>query len=215
MRNQTSPLDDLKHIRQMMEESSKFISLSGLSGVAVGCFALLGAAIAYFMILDFGAIRYDEYFRVLAGGGRNTLRLALVADALFVLAGALLSAWYLSYRKSHQSGQAFWTSSARKMVMSLLSVLATGGVFCLILILQGYFKLVVPSMLIFYGLALLHAAKYSRQDIFSLAWVQIGLGLLAALFLNYGLLIWTIGFGFVHIVYGIVMYYKYDRTCCV
>ena len=85
----------------------------------------------------------------------------------------------------------------------------------MILILQGYFKLVVPSMLLFYGLALLHAAKYSKQDVFSLAWVQIGLGLLAALLLNYGLLIWTIGFGFVHIVYGIVMYYKYDRTCCI
>src|ERR1700744_2877545 len=39
-------LEALKDIRQIMERSGRFISLSGWSGVAAGCWALAGAAIA-------------------------------------------------------------------------------------------------------------------------------------------------------------------------
>lgn len=211
MKNQTSPLDDLKHIRQMMEESTKFLSLSGLSGVAVGCFALLGSAIAYFFILDKGMVSYDEFLRVVQGGWFNHFRLYMILDALFVLAGALASAWYITYRKGKHHGQRFWTPSAKKMVGSLSSILAIGGMFCAILMVQGYGKLLASAMLLFYGMALLNAAKYSKQDIRTLGYTEIVLGLTAAVFLNHGLLIWTIGFGIVHIVYGTVMYYKYDR----
>jgi predicted lysophospholipase L1 biosynthesis ABC-type transport system permease subunit len=35
--------DDIKAIREMMEKSSKFLSLSGLSGVVAGCAAIAGA----------------------------------------------------------------------------------------------------------------------------------------------------------------------------
>ncbi|MFT3739303.1 MAG: hypothetical protein QM786_11135 [Breznakibacter sp.] len=211
MKNQTSPVDDLKHIRQMMEESSKFLSLSGLSGIAVGCFALLGSAVAYFLILEQGTIRYDEFLRVVQGGWFNHFRLYMILDALFVLTGALVSAWYITYRQGKHKGQKFWTPSAKKLVGSLSSVLVTGGLFCIILLLQGYGKLLASSMLIFYGLALLNAAKYSKHDIRSLAYAQVVLGLLGAVLLDYGLFIWTIGFGMVHIIYGTVMYFKYDR----
>jgi len=40
---------------------------------------------------------------------------------------------------------------------------------------------------------------------------EIALGLLAGLFMNFGMLFWTIGFGVLHIVYGFVMYLKYDK----
>jgi hypothetical protein len=96
------------------------------------------------------------------------------------------------------------------MVYGLLSVLVTGGLFCLILIYQGYFRIIASVMLLFYGIALINASKYSKQDIKTLGYTEILLGLLAALWLNHGLLFWTIGFGLVHIVYGILMYVKYD-----
>lgn len=210
MKNLTSPIDDIKHIRQMMEESSKFLSLSGLSGVAVGCFALLGAAIAHFWILDNGAVKYDEYLKVLPGNYGRGIRLSMFLTAILTLTGALLSAWYISFRKSRNLQIGFWTPSAKKMVTSLFVVLATGGIFSMILVFHGYFKMIAAVMLIFYGLALLNASKYSKQDIKLLAFTQIILGLIAALFINYGLLIWTLGFGFVHIVYGILMYFKYE-----
>lgn len=209
MKNQNSPIDDLKHIRQMMEESTKFLSLSGLSGIAVGCFALLGSAIAYFFILNQGMVIYDENIGVIHGALGNNHKFYLIVDALMVLIGALFSAWYITYKQGRHKGQKLWTLSAKKLIGSLASVLVTGGLFCAILLLQGYVKLLAPSMLLFYGLALLNAAKYSKHDIRILGYTEIALGLAAALFPDFGLLIWTIGFGATHIFYGTVMYYKY------
>jgi hypothetical protein len=211
MKKQNKPNEDLKHIRQMMEASSKFLSLSGLSGVAVGSFALLGALIAYLLLLHAGNVKYDEYLRILNGSNSLYFRLALAADGLFVLVGALVSAYIISYRKSKKQGVAFWTPSAKNMIISLFTVLATGGIFCLTLIINGSFHLIAAAMLIFYGLALLNASKYSKQDLHILAYTEIFLGLLAALLLNYGLFLWTLGFGVVHILYGIVMYRKYEK----
>ena len=75
----------------------------------------------------------------------------------------------------------------------------------------GYFLL--PSiMLVFYGLALINASKYTLEDIRHLGYCEIVLGLLSAWFIGYGLLFWAIGFGVLHIVYGTIMYFKYDRA---
>ncbi len=211
METKNNPSEDLKHIRQMMEASSKFLSLSGLSGIAVGTFAIAGSAIAYFLILNGGTLKYDEFLKVLNHGNHFQFRTAMLLNALFVLFGALLSAWYLSYRTSKKRNLKFWTPSARKMFWSLFSVLSVGGVFCLLLFYHGYFKLIAASMLIFYGLALLNASKYSMQNISALAYTEIAIGLLATFFHNYGLLLWTLGFGVVHVFYGIAMYFKYDR----
>ncbi|WP_146697699.1 hypothetical protein [Geofilum rhodophaeum] len=211
MTTKSNPSEDLKHIRQMMEASSKFLSLSGLSGIAVGSFALAGAAIAYFIILKGGTVKYNEFIQVVNYGQNDHLRSGMLLNALFVLSGALLSSWYLCYRNSKKRNQKFWTPSAQKMVWSLFSVLSVGGAFCLLLVYHGYFKLVAASMLLFYGLALLNASKYSMQNISALAYTQMSLGLLATFFHNYGLLLWTLGFGVVHIIYGVAMYFKYDR----
>jgi hypothetical protein len=40
---------------------------------------------------------------------------------------------------------------------------------------------------------------------------EIGLGLIASIYMGYGLLFWAVGFGVLHIIYGIVMYMKYER----
>ena len=59
--NSTNPGEDLQAIREIMERSSKFLSLSGLSGIFAGVCALIGAAIAWFIILNPGHVTYDEY----------------------------------------------------------------------------------------------------------------------------------------------------------
>ena len=56
-----------------------------------------------------------------------------------------------------------------------------------------------------------NASKYTLNDIRYLGLTEIFLGLVALVFLEYSLLFWAIGFGLVHIIYGIVMYYKYER----
>src|ERR1700759_3425393 len=44
--------DDLTAIRSLMERSQKFISLSGLSGILAGIYALIGAAAAYVILYN-------------------------------------------------------------------------------------------------------------------------------------------------------------------
>jgi MFS family permease len=211
MQETKHPLEDIRLIRQMMEESSRFLSLSGLSGISAGIIALIGAGITYFFILDTGNLKYTEYIRVLSTGHSATLRWQLGITVLLVLFSAITAAWYFTWKKSRKQNQKFWTSSAKRMTESLLIVLVTGGVFCIILFAQGYYKLIASTMLIFYGLALLHASRYSHRDIVYLAYTEILIGIVSAIYLNWGLLFWTIGFGVMHIIYGTIMYYKYDK----
>ena len=207
----TNPNEDLHAIREIMERSSKFLSLSGLSGVFAGVCALLGAAIAWFFILDSGQVHYDEYMRGLENASTSGIRFYLALDALLVLGLAIVGAVYFSYRKARKAGQQLWTVSTRRLLFHLMVPLVSGGIFVLILAFRGNLELIAPVMLIFYGLALVNAGKFTFGEIHYLGLTEIALGILAAIFINYGLLLWMIGFGLMHILYGAVMYYRYER----
>ena len=205
MKKQETSKQDIKAIRQMMEDSSKFLSLSGLSGVAAGTFAILGAFIVHSYILGSTNSIYNK------GGNTESIVFELLIVAVAVFASAVLSAWYISWRKVKKEGGRFWSPQARRMTSSLVFFLAIGGAFSGILVLHNSINLVASTMLIFYGIALINAAKYTLRDIKFLVLCEIVLGLIAGVFVNYGLLFWTLGFGVLHIVYGISMYYKYER----
>lgn len=211
MKEKEASIQDIKAIRQMMENSSKFLSLSGLSGIAAGVVAIIGAAIAYWFVLDGGTNTYDEYMNGLKNTDTNQIRVGLLLLAFVVFVFAVSLAWFFSWRKSRKSTLPFWTASTRKVAWNLCFVLFIGGIFSLILIYHENIRLVASVMLIFYGLALLMASRYTLRDIQFLGYTEIGLGLLAGVFLNYGLIFWTLGFGVFHIVYGVSMYLKYDR----
>ncbi len=205
-------LDNLSEIRSIMEQSSRFLSLSGLSGVFAGIFALIGAGTAYWY---FGYnLHYKRYYtHVLDNSGSLRLEFLLflfgVAAAVFFL--AIGTGYLLTVRKAKKSGEKIWTPTAKRMLINLAIPLATGGVFCIALLYNGDVYHVAPATLIFYGLALLNASKYTLPDIRYLGISEIILGLLNAFFVGYGLLFWTIGFGLLHIIYGITMYNKYDK----
>lgn len=194
-----NPQEDLMAIRNMMERSSKFLSLSGLSGVFAGICALVGAAVAYFLILNSGENSYD------------LLRLYLVIDAFVVLVVASLGAFYFSFRKSRKANQPIWTKSFRSLLGHLLIPLISGGIFAILLLARDNVQLIASVTLIFYGLSLVNAGKFTFGEIHYLGLTEIVLGFLAGIFVNHGLLFWAVGFGVMHIVYGIVMYYRYER----
>jgi len=52
---------NLESIRQLMERSVKFVSLSGLSGILAGIYALIGAVLAYREIYSGRVVRTVEY----------------------------------------------------------------------------------------------------------------------------------------------------------
>ncbi len=193
-----------------MEESSRFLSLSGLSGVSAGVTAIAGALVAYYFILNKGSIHYDEYFRSLSEKETFSLRWQLIADAALILGVSVLLALYFSVKKAKKEGMNFWTPVSKRLLINLLIPLTTGGVFIIILLIQNNIQLIVPGFLIFYGLALVNAGKFTFGEIFYLGILEIITGLVSAFFPGLGLIFWIFGFGILHIIYGLVMYRKYE-----
>ena len=198
---------DLSDIREMMEHSSRFISLSGLSGIFAGIYALAGAWIAYSLIEN----KYVLYDGKLMGDISFDLVAYLGLDALIVLLLALATGIYFTTRKARKKGLRIWDKTTKRLLVNLSIPLVTGGFFCIVLLLRGVSGLVVPATLIFYGLALLNASKYTLNDVRYLGLTEIILGLVACFVEGYGLIVWAIGFGVMHILYGTIMYLKYEK----
>ena len=199
-------LQDLKEIRDIMDRSSRFISLSGLSGVSAGIIALAGAAFAYKYVYtsnDFLG------YRMVMVSGKNISALILLGLIMFVLAIGL--GIFFTHLKAKKKRAKLWDKPTKKLIINLLIPVGTGGILCLIFLLRGYIGLVAPFSLIFYGLGLVNASKYSFDELRSLGILEILLGLVATVFIGYGLLFWAVGFGVLHIVYGLLMHFKYDR----
>lgn len=197
---------DIASIRSVMERSVKFISLSGLSGIMAGIYALAGASFAYFLIyyphLPFG-FRFsfnDE--------GTILFKLEMIAGVVLLL--SLGTAYYLSAKKAKRLGLSVWNKVSRLVLLHLLIPLASGGLLILIFLSRGYFEFVAPCCLIFYGLALVQASPYTFKEIQYLGFIEILLGLLCTIVSGYSLIFWSVGFGLLHIIYGFVMYYRYD-----
>lgn len=197
--------EDLLHIRSMMERSSRFISLSGLSGVVAGLAAVIGAVYVFFVFKREGIDYFD--------GDRNVFGPALVNELLIIgiliLMAALLSGYIFTANKSKRKGLKIWDATTRRLLITFAVPLVTGGIFCLALLYHHLFVFVAPATLIFYGLALVSAERYTLTDIKYLGYCQIVLGLISLFILGWGLLFWTIGFGVLHIVYGLIMHKKY------
>jgi len=209
MKDDLQSIEDIKAIRKMMEESTRFLSLSGLSGLFAGITALAGAFVAYFLILDSGSIQYDEYFRSLPRNETFSVRWLLMADAAAVLVLSVLFALWFSLRKARKDGKNFWTPVSKRLLINLLIPLITGGVFIIVLLVQSHLQLIVPCFLIFYGLALVNAGKFTFGEIFYLGLLEIITGLTSAFVPGWGLIFWIFGFGILHIIYGAAMYRRY------
>lgn len=208
---------DLAHIRGLMERSTRFLSLSGLSGVCAGVVALMGALLA--------RERYDALLlgaaparsRSLDGGhdayaGSDVMDAAwdLVPLALLVLLLALAGAAWFTWRRARRMGQRLWDPSAKRLAWNLAVPLVAGGLFCLAMLGHGHVALVAPATLVFYGLALLNASKYTLDEIRWLGLSEVVLGLISTVWVGAGLLFWALGFGVLHILYGGLMWLRYE-----
>lgn len=200
-------LKALTDIRSMMERSSRFISLSGLSGIVAGVAALLGAYAAYIKLNSLNAI-----YRLLDDNLFRDTVIYLLSDAAIVLVVSITAGILLTVRNSKKKGVSIWDTTARRLLINLMIPLTTGGLFCLILLYHGLVGFVAPATLLFYGLALINASKYTLNDVRYLGICEIILGLIASIYIHNGLLFWAFGFGILHIVYGAVMYFKYERN---
>jgi hypothetical protein len=197
---------DLESIRQLMERSVKFVSLSGLSGILAGIYALIGAVLAYREIYSGRVVRTVEYYR-----GHFPMVKSLFLIATLVLAASLVTGWFFSYRKAKKLKTKMWDSTSKRLLINLAVPLSIGGFFTLIMVDYGYYNLIAASVLLFYGLALVNASSNLYDEVRYLGYCELIVGVCAALWPGFGLYFWAIGFGLLHILYASLMYKKYDR----
>jgi len=206
-------LAHLAEIRSLMERSNRYLSLSGLSGVWAGCCALAGA-MAVYMYLEAapfsGEARYYEKAMQAQRWGLGYKEAFLLIGSV-VLVLALAGGLYFTGRKARLKGWRVWDASGVRLAQALALPLVAGGLYVLGLLYWDLPGLAAPTTLVFYGLALINGSKYTVGDVAWLGIAEVALGLLGVFFIGHGLELWTLGFGLLHIVYGIWMYYRYDR----
>ena len=200
-------LQDISDIKNMMNKSSQFISLSGLGGIMAGVYALIGAYIGHELIENNKS--YDNNYIITL---ESPIFKSLLLIAFTVLILSIGTAFILTISKAKKEGETVWNSASKRLLINFLIPLVTGGIFGLLLLRNGNYGLIAPVTLIFYGLACVNASKYTLRDVRYLGITIIILGLLATEFSGYALEFWALGFGVCHIIYGSMMYFKYDRN---
>jgi len=215
MNEQNQPLEDLQHIKKMMERSSRFISLSGISGIAAGVCALAGAWFANNVIVENGG---PSSYRAIVN---RTIEVESLQDfmghrlfqiAVFTFCAALLLAFLFTYLRSRKNKIPMWGSTSKRLLINVAIPMAAGGIYLYKQMQFGNYGLIAPGCLIFYGLALVNASKYTLGEIRYLGYCQLLLGIINCWYVGYGLYFWAMGFGVLHIVYGVMMWWKYERN---
>ncbi|SNZ01869.1 hypothetical protein [Flagellimonas pacifica] len=195
-------LNDIIQIKDMMSRSSRFISLSGLSGILAGIYAITGAVIAYIFLLpdiNSDVILHSWNFRMIVA--------ILIAVAIL----SFVTAYLLTSRKAKKNNEKIWDDTTKRLLINFLIPLVTGGIYILIKLNSQHYGLTGSLMLIFYGLALVNASKYTIGNIKYLGYAEIIIGLICAAFPGYGFWFWILGFGLLHIIYGSLMYFKEQK----
>lgn len=206
---QEDQLQALQDIRGIMERSTRFLSLSGWSGIWAGLVALLGCIIGYVQ-LD----RYYEQYEQRGGFDHSAflnLRNELFYLGVTVFMVALCGAFLFTLRKVRQQNGAIWGIASRHFLSSLSIPIAAGAIMIVAFLHFNDLQYIAPACLIFYGLGLYNAGKFTRDDIRYLGMLEIALGGVCLFFPGLGLYFWAAGFGVLHIVYGIIMWNKYER----
>lgn len=217
MTTTSQSLDALQDIKRIMEKSGRFISLSGWSGISAGLCGLAGAAIAVNRLASFrsahaGSYRDKTGLHMATNAEWDALvkEFCLLAAVIFI--AAFISAFIFTYLKSRKEGIAIWGSSARRLLWNTLLPIVAGGFVVLRLLYVREYLLIAPCCLIFYGLGLVNGSKYTLGEVRYLGYFQLALGLISLWLEGYGLLFWALGFGIMHIIYGTMMWLKYERN---
>ncbi len=200
--NTQNYLKDIAEIKEMMNKSSRFFSLSGLSGILAGVYALIGASIVYYLV----SISGQDHLIL----NSKTFNYTLIT--LFLVAvSSILTGIALSSRRAKKNKESLWNSTSKRLIISFLTPFITGGIYIIITIYNNHYGITSSLMLIFYGLALVNSSKYTIGNVKYLGYIEIILGLICALIPNYGYWFWVVGFGIMHIIYGSLIYFKHER----
>lgn len=197
-------IEDLKEIKEVMNRSTRFISLSGLSGVSTGIIAMGGVLFTY---LSFFKEKNYLVYHAVELNKEAIIKLLMIAVTTLIL--SIVCAVFFTTRKTKKGNQKIVNKQTKELIINLLIPLVTGGLLCLMLLFKGFLGILPSLTLIFYGLALINASKYTFAELRNLGLIEILIGLFAFQFITYSLLFWAFGFGMVQIIYGMIIQRKY------
>ena len=205
--------DTLSDIRNMMERSQKVVFLDGTAGILAGIWAIIGAIAVSLVIYGTVTPLWMTSVQPVADASAHTfIILSVICVAVFC--AAFLSVWNMSRRRAIKQGMEFvLDAGSRNLLKTFFSVMVVGGLACLTPIANGLWSLIPGFMLLFYGLALVVISPIAfKIPITSLlGYIMIAIGIAALCLPTYGLCLWTIGFGLVHLLWGIWFSLRYNR----
>ena len=208
-------LNDLQEIKQIMERSSRFISLSGWSGITAGACALAGAFFGHLALKEnyYSVSTSDQYdYSYFPFFLQQLFYSKLFQIAIVTFIAAFIFAFTFTYIRSRKNNTPVWSATSRRLLLSVSIPMVVGGIFILKLIENGAYGLAAPGCLIFYGLALINGSKYTLGEIKYLGYAEILLGIVNCWFIGLGMYFWAAGFGVLHIIYGTIMLFKHERN---
>lgn len=196
--------DDLRHIRKVMENSTTFLSLSGWSGILAGIIALVGSYITYFLMEKSGFDYMNDVFK----GPSVQLMNQITISGIIIFVLAVVTGVIFTIRKTFKNQQPIWSKASKNLIIALAIPCMTGGFYTAFLIHYKIYFLISPSLLIFYGLGLINASKYTLNSVFWLGIIELSFGMIGIFIPGYGFILWILGFGIAHIMYGITMHLR-------
>lgn len=205
---QQQAIGEIEDIKHMMQKSSRFISLSGWSGICAGVCALAAAA---YTLVKIESWKRQQYGLITYGTDYSDLRFNLLSIAAVTFSVAFILAFLFTYLRSRKTGVPVWGYVARKVMINVAVPMIAGALLIYKMMEHGFYGLVAPACLIFYGISLINASKYTLPEIRYLGFGQMLLGVINLWMVGYGLYFWAAGFGVLHIIYGIIMWNKYER----
>lgn len=177
-------MDNLRFIRETMEAAGTFTAVSGWGQVVIGGTAMLAAVIAA------------------PFAGSTEWVLVWAAEALLAL---LISVWFM-YDKARSASIPLLSGSARKLLFSFSPVFLVGLVITAALIRLSMFSLLPGMWMLLYGTAVVAAGAFSVRSVpvMGAAFISVG-GVALFAPASWGTALMIIGFGALHIVFGVVI----------
>lgn len=214
MDTENEHIQALQEIKQMMDRGSRFVSLSGWSGIAAGICALGAALLTGKYLNEYGINENGYVAKSNYGGNGNFLQLHpdLLILAVTTFIAAFFFAFLFTWLRSRKTGLPIWSFTARKVIIGVAVPMIVGALFIWRITDLGAYGLIAPACLLFYGLALINGSKFTLSEVRYLGYLQLVLGIINLWAMDFGLYFWAAGFGVLHILYGIVMWNKYERN---
>jgi hypothetical protein len=183
-------LDNIRFIRDAMERAGSFTSIPGWGGVGVGITAIVTAVIAQQFL-------------------GKSLRLWLATWLAEAVVAAIIGFGTMTL-KARRSEAPFMSGAAKRFFISYFAPLVAGAVITFALVRVEAYAAIPATWLLLYGTAFVSSGAFSIRVIPVMGIAFMLFGVLSAFVpLNASNVILGIGFGGLHIIFGLIIARSY------